>query len=54
MPNSSKLLKRAEVRPSRGGSRAKTFPKVPTILRVSCGHPESRRSMVLGLEIEEG
>ena len=36
---SSKIV---EVRPSRAGSRSKTFPEVPTIFRVSCGNPESR------------
>ena len=43
------LWKRAEGGPSRAGSRSKTFPEVPIIFHVSCGNPESRQGIVLGL-----
>ena len=46
--------KRAEDGPSGAGSRSKTFPEVPIIFRVSCGNPESRQGMVLGLGKIEG
>ena len=54
VPNSSNLTKRAEGSPPRAGSRTKTFPEKPKIFRVSCGNPESRLGMVLGLGIVEG
>ena len=48
------LLKRVEVRPSRADGRSKTFPEVPTIFRVSCGNPESRPGIPLGLGMVKG
>ena len=45
----SEFLNRAEDDPSRAGRLSKTFPDVPIIFRVSCGNPESRQGMVLGL-----
>ena len=47
------MLKKVEVRPLRAGGRSKTFPEVPKIFPVSCGNPESRQGMVLGLGIVE-
>ena len=46
--------RRAEGSPPRAKSRSKTFPEGPIMFRVSCGNPESRQGIVLGLGIVKG
>ena len=46
--------KRTEDGPSRSGRLLKKFPEVPIVFRVSCGSPESRLGIPLGLEIVKG
>ena len=48
--NFPEFSKRAEGSPSRASCRSKTFPDVP----VTCGIPESRQGVVLGVGIVEG
>ena len=43
-----------EKRMPNSGGRSKTFPEVPVKFSESCGNPESRQGMVLGLGIVEG
>ena len=53
----AKLLefsKRSEGCSSRASRLAKTFPDVPILFRASCGSPESRLGIPMGLEIGKG